>query len=113
MVVLARADDEEDRKNDIKGPAIKLMTPLATVPGEKLTVRLRGVGLAEASEVKVTGPSADGAHVELKNKGKAEGGGAADDVVKKKLGDTQVEVELTVPPGSSAGDGLALVVVTP
>ena len=63
--------------------------------------------------MKVTGPSAEGAHVEVKKKGKAEGGGAADDVVKKKLGDTQVEVELTVAPGASAGDGLALIVVTP
>jgi hypothetical protein len=111
--VVTRADDEDTKKDTSKGPAVKLMTPLAAVPGEKLTVRLRGVGLAEASEVRVTGPAADGGHVELKKKGKAEGGGAADDFVKKKLGDTQVEVELTVPPGASAGDGFALVVVTP
>jgi hypothetical protein len=109
---MARADDESEKK-ETKGPTVKLITPLAAVPGEKLTIRLRGVGLAEAKEVRVSGPAADGARVELKKKGNFEGSAAGDDATKKKLGESQVEVELTVPPGAPPGDGLALVVVTP
>jgi hypothetical protein len=110
--VTVHADDEEDKKNDSKGPVVKLMAPLAAVPGEKLTVRLRGVGLSDAKEVKVVGAACEGARVELKKKGSVEGN-AGDDPTKKKLGETQVEVELAVPPGAPAGDGIALVVVTP
>jgi hypothetical protein len=102
----AAAQEKKADKKD--APAVNAIVPLAVAPGETAKVRLRGAKLDVAKAVRVVEPTGAGVRVELKNKGKAE---AKDDAAKK-AGDTQVEVELTVPK-EFTGDAVKLVVVTP
>ena len=108
-LVAAIPSTAQEKKPDAKDvPAVKTISPLAVSPGETAKVRLRGAKLDAAEEVRVVGPTDAGVRVEVKYKGKAE---AKDDAAKR-AGETQVEVELTVPKGF-AGGPVKLVVVTP
>ena len=100
----AAAIAQEKKKEEDKTPRVVMATPLAVAPGGAATVRVRGLRLADATEVRATG-----ATVAIKSKGKAD---VAQGAMPAEAGDTQVEVELTVPAQSKPG-AVPLVVVTP
>lgn len=110
LLPLARGDEAKDAGKKKDAPKVLCVAPLAVRPGAKTTVRLRGVGLDAATDVRF--PDAKSTpKATIKSKGKA-------DTIKgfdaKAVGDTQVEVELTVPDDASAAGGdLAIVLVTP
>ena len=85
---------------------MKLAVPLAVVAGSTIKVTIRGVKLDEAGEVKA---SSDKAQVKLISKGKAAAPNMIDAVA---VGETQVEIELTLASETMPGD-LTLVVTTP
>lgn len=91
-------------------PRVVLVAPLAVSPGGTVPIvlRLRGVGLAEASAVRF--PEAKVAvTANVKTKGAAE---IPQNLDGKVVGDSQVEVEVTLPPDAPAGP-MPVVVVTP
>ena len=109
LAAAAGLSTAEEKKPDAReSPAVKAVAPLAVSPGESARVRLRGAKLDAASAVRVIAPGWAEAEAEIKGQGKVE---AKDDAAKK-AGDTQVEVELTVPKGFAA-DAVQLVAVTP
>jgi hypothetical protein len=89
-------------------PRVTLIAPPGVNAGATATVRVRGLRLADATAVEFPGAKQPVAAT-IKSRGKADlppGAEAAD------AGDTQVEVELTVPKEAPAGE-VPLVVVTP
>lgn len=99
-------EKKDDAKNDT--PRVVLVAPLGVPAGSTATVKVRGVRLADATAVKF--PDAKPPiTATVKSKGKAELPQGMDAA---QVGDTQVEVELTVPGDTPAG-ALTLVVVTP
>lgn len=104
---VARADDAKPEAKE--PPDVRIVAPLAVAAGERLTIRLRGAQLGDATAIRIAGPGAEGLMVELKSKGNADG----DDATKKAAGDTYVECELTVPTAPLPSDQLELIVVTP
>lgn len=99
----------QDKKDDAKKdpPRVVLISPLGVTAGTTAVVKIRGLGLAEATEVKFPGATPPIA-MTIKSKGKAD---AVQGVEPAEAGDTQVEVELTVP--NEASSTLIVVVVTP
>ena len=93
----------EDKKPD--APRITAIAPLDLIPGQETTLRIRGVKLSNATEVRF--PGAFKAEIKEKKAADIPNGLEAKDV-----GDTQLEVKLTVPADLPAGP-LALSVVTP
>jgi hypothetical protein len=93
---------QEKKKDEDKTPSVTMCLPLAVTPGAPSTVKVRGLRLAEATEVRVANATAT-----VKSRGKADVAQGADAA---SVGDTQVEVELTVQPRPRV---LSLVVVTP
>ena len=100
VAVDARA---EDQKPDT--PRITAIAPLDVVRGQDTTLRIRGVKLSGETEVRFSAAL----KVEIKEKKAAEIPNGLD---AKDVGDTQLEVKLTVPGDLPAGP-LALSVVTP
>src|SRR4051812_36737397 len=88
----ARAEDAKDAKKT--PPLVIANAPLAVTPGSKVTLRLRGLGIDAATDVRFpdakTPPQAA-----IKSKGKVT---VPQGFEAKGIGDAQVEVELTVPP---------------
>lgn len=87
-------------------PIVQLANPVGVLPGTTGKVLLRGFRLDETKEVKCS----DG-----KSRAKVLGARNADNLNQqdaKKVGDRQVEIELTVPADAPAGE-LGLTVVTP
>src|SRR3712207_4012082 len=99
----------EDQPPQPEPPRVVLVSPLTLSPGGGPKVlRLRGVGLAEASAVRF--PDAKAAiKADVKSKGAAD---VPPNLDAKVVGDAQVEVEVTLPDDTPAGP-LPLVVVTP
>ena len=95
---------EKDAKKE--PAAVKIVVPLAVAAGATTKVTIRGLKLDQASEVK-TGN--DKAQVKLTSKGKATQPNMIDAAA---VGDTQVEIELTLADVVEAGD-LPLTIVTP
>ena len=88
-----RAQEKKDDKP--QPPAVKLVVPLAVARQAHAKLTARGVKLDEATEIK-TGH--DKAHAKLLSKGKAS---AVNMVEPGVVGDTQVELELTLDEGFS------------
>ncbi len=109
------AEKKEEKKPE--PPRVLVALPLAVEAGTNTTIRLRGIGLAEAKGVRIVSTNAAAAavatnaalSVTLKTKGKAE---VPKDYDVKRVGDTQLEVELKLPATLAAGP-LALVVINP
>lgn len=102
------ASAEEKKDDAAKSPPAVLMTiPLAVKPGETLTMRLRGTGLADATTVRCADARST-AKIEIKSKAKA---AVPERMDAKRAGDSQVEIELTLSADTPAKP-LALVVVT-
>ena len=93
----------QDKKPDV--PRITALAPFDVLPGKETTLRIRGVKLSNATEVRFAG----GLKAEIKEKKTAEVPNGLD---AKDVGDTQLEVKLTVPADLPVGP-LALTVVTP
>ena len=102
------APAQEKKKDEDKGPRVTMVSPLAVAPGAAATLKVRGLRLAEATEVRPPEAKPAGKAV-IKSQGKAE---MSQGLEAAEVGDTQVEVELTVPPETPPG-ALAVVVVTP
>jgi hypothetical protein len=97
----------QDKKDDKKEqPTVKVAVPLAAAIGSTTKVTIRGVKLDEASDVRCKN---DDAQIKLVNKGKAAVPNMVDAAA---IGDTQVEIELTLPNEIDSGE-LPLIVNTP
>jgi hypothetical protein len=106
LIILESPAVAQDKKDDKSTkPAVKLAVPLAVVAGSTTKVTIRGVRLDEASEVKA---ASDKAQIKLISKGKATLPNMTDAAA---VGETQVEIELTLSEEMTAAD-LTLVVVT-
>ena len=75
------------------GPRITAIVPLEVVPGTIATLRLRGIKLSETSALEFLDAPSQPA-VEIKEKKKADMPNGLD---AKEIGDTQVEIKLTIP----------------
>ena len=102
--LLRAADEKKPEKKD--APRVIVAAPLGIVPGVATPVTVRGVKLDTATAVRFTDSKAT---AKLLGKGKAPLGKDQDPA---RFGDTQVEVEVTLPPGSGPDAG-SFVVVTP
>jgi hypothetical protein len=92
-----RAADSKD------APRVVMVLPLGVVPGTPTRLTVRGLKLDTATELRFTDPKAT---ARILNKGKAPLG---KDQMPAQVGDTQVEVEVNLPPGAAG----TFVVVTP
>jgi Bacterial pre-peptidase C-terminal domain len=109
-IALAGSASAQEKKDEgkKKEPRVTLVAPFAVTAGSTVTLKVRGLELSEAKEVRF--PDAKVApKAEVKAKAKVP---VPEKLEAKDVGDTQVDVELTLPPETPAGD-LALVVVTP
>jgi hypothetical protein len=98
----------DDKKPDPKKepPRILVALPMGIPAGSSAKMVLRGLKLDTATEVRCSDPKAS---VKLLGKSKA---AAPDKLDPAKLGDTQVEIEATIP-GEQAGKTVTLTAVTP
>ena len=111
LAVTGVAAEKKDEKKP-EPPRVLVALPLAVEAGTNTTIRLRGLGLAEAKAIRfaTTNAAVSAAlSVTLKTKSKAE---VPKDYDVKRVGDTQLEVEVKLPASVAAGP-LALVVTTP
>lgn len=95
---VARADDKKE------APRIGMSVPLAAPPGATTKIVLRGWKLDQATEVRTL---AAGITLKLLNKGKAT---VPNGQEAKQIGDSQVEVELTIPADLAAPEAMLTVV---
>jgi len=93
----AAEDKKDEKKKD--PPKVTGAFPFAIVPGTTNKIKLRGLSLTNATAVRF--PTAEQLNAEIKSRGKASVPEKADP---KKLGDTQLEVELVLPSDFPAGD---------
>ena len=107
LTVTGLAAEKKDEKKP-EAPRVLVALPLAVEAGTNTTIRLRGLGLAEAKTIRFTTTNA-ALTATLKTKGKAE---VPKDYDVKRVGDTQLEVEVKLPADLAAGP-LALVITTP
>jgi len=103
---LHSADEKKDEKKP-EPPRIVTAVPFAIVAGATNKLIVRGLSLTNASEVRF--PSTPSLAAEIKSRGKANLPDKADP---KKLGDTQLEILLNLPPDFATGD-LPFTVSTP
>jgi hypothetical protein len=102
---LAAAQEKKEAPKPV--PKIILFMPLGVVPGVASTLTARGLVLDQATEFRIQG--LEGATVKIKSKGKAAMPKEAEPAV---VGDTQAELEITLPAGAPEGR-VNLVAVTP
>ncbi|MGE0609263.1 MAG: PPC domain-containing protein [Pirellulales bacterium] len=100
---LARGEEPKPEDNS---PQVLVTLPLTLLPGQPQKLVIRGLKLAEASEVRLDGLTLP---VNILSKGAA---AVPDKFDAAAAGDTQVEVELTLPAETPPGS-VSLVVVTP
>ncbi len=98
VVTLSSIVQSQDKKPD-NLPQLLVATPLGVSAGQTTKVVVRGKKLDEVKEVRFNGQSAP---VKLLNKGKA---GVPQKQEANRAGDSQVEIELTVPADLKPGDG--------
>ena len=116
LAVTGFAAEKKDEKKP-EPPRVLVALPLAVEAGTNTTLRLRGLSLAEAKAIRIASTNAAAADATtnaaliatLKTKGKAE---VPKDYDVKRVGDTQLEVEVKIPAELAAGP-LALIVTTP
>jgi hypothetical protein len=103
---LHSADDKKPDKKE--PPTVTMAVPFAVVPGRTNQIVVRGLSLTNASEIQILS-ARQPLRVEIKSRGKAT---IPDKAEAKKVGDTQLEVELVLPEDTPMG-GLPFVVQTP
>ena len=106
LVPFAAAQPKKPDPKD--APRVLMAMPFGVAPGKATKVTLRGLKLDAAKEVRFADKATKGT-IELLTKGKA---GVPPQMEAARVGDTQVEIEITLPAGV-AGDSVALVVTTP
>ena len=98
----------EDKPAKREPPKITLMLPLGVLPGSTNLIKIRGLNFTNASTVRFTAAKML-VEAKISTNAKAE---VPRDFDPKKIGDTQLEVELRLAPETPSGP-LAIVVVTP
>jgi hypothetical protein len=107
LIVSGTCASAQDKKPEPKDqPRVIVALPLGVTPGVKARVTLRGLKLDTATEVRCTD---SGAVLKILGKGKA---AVPNQQEPARVGDTQLEIELTIPSGKPAGT-TSLVAVTP
>jgi len=106
LLSIESALGQDPKPEEKPKPAVIFALPIGAIAGGSTKIKLRGPLLGEASEVKVGDSSAT---AKILNKG---GAPVPDKYDPKLIGDTQVEIELTVPPDAQAHEA-KLTVVTP
>jgi len=101
----ATADDKKPEKKEM--PKAISVAPFALVRGATSTVRIRGIGLAEATAVRFDG-GAEPLTATIRSKGKSD---PPKGLEAPKFGDSQVEVEVKLPADSTV-EKLTAVVTT-
>jgi hypothetical protein len=102
-IVLLAQPKQADPRN---GPRVVVAVPLGATPGSTSKLTLRGLRLDNATEVRLTGSKGT---VKLIKKGKT---GVPNMQKPEKVGDSEVQIELTLPADAPEGT-LAVEVVTP
>ncbi len=105
LCVFAVADDKPAKKEP---PKITLTLPLGVLPGSANLLKIRGVNFTNASVMRFTAGKTP-IEAKIKSNANAE---VPKDVDPKKIGDTQLEVELKLPLETPPGP-LTFVIVTP
>src|SRR5580765_7242858 len=95
---LVRAADPKDGKKK-DPPRVTAVAPLAVAAGAKVTMRLRGMGIDAATEVRFPDTKA-ALKADIKSNAKAPANAPFD---AKVIGDAQLEFELTIPADAPAG----------
>ena len=109
LLILPALALAQPKKPDAKdAPRVLMALPFGVAPGKSTKVTLRGLKLDTAKEVRFADKAFEGT-IKLSNKGKV---GVPKEMEAARVGDTQVEIEITVPAGV-VKDSLSLVVVTP
>src|SRR5215207_278249 len=93
--VVAQEKKDDGKK---KEPRITVVAPLAVTAGSKVTLKVRGLELAEAKEVRF-GDGKPALKAQVKSKGKVP---VPEKLEAKDVGDTEVQVELDLPPDAPA-----------
>ena len=96
----------DETKSPAEPPVVNVIAPLGVVPGRRAELTVRGQRLDAAKALTVK--DAAGAEVAIKSRGRSNPPGAQD---AKRVGDTQVVVELTLPE-SFASDSVTLIIET-
>ena len=106
----AFAADDKEKKEDKKPepPRVTAVVPLAISAGMTNQIRVRGNNLTNVTELRFTNDSFKPV-IAIKSKGKAD---LPKDADAKKLGDSQIEIEV-VPPASASIDTNHFVVISP
>jgi hypothetical protein len=108
LVLLALSATAQEKKEAPKPvPKLLVFMPLGIVPGTTSTVTARGLVLDQATEFKLEG--APGSSLKVKSKGKA---AMPKDSEPAMVGDTQAELEITIP-GEATAEKVLLTAVTP
>ncbi len=109
LLILVGLAPAQPKKPDPKdAPRVLMALPFGVAPGKATKVTLRGLKLDAAKEVRFADKTVKGT-IKVVNKGKV---GVPQQMEAARVGDTQVEIEITVPAGVGK-DSVTLVVVTP
>src|SRR5687768_7736959 len=87
---------QEAKRGD--GPQVTAIAPVSASPGENITLRLRGLKLADATAIIFSGAPTLSAQITSKKAAAVPNGADAKDV-----GDTQLEANFSVPPDQAPG----------
>jgi len=93
----ATAADEKKPEKKKEPPRVVVVVPLGMEPGRTNRIKIRGVNLTNATELRFSGLT--NAEFKIKSSGKAD---VPKDQDAKKSGDTQLEVELKLAEGTPA-----------
>ncbi len=89
-VALCLAEEKRDEKKKPEPPSIAVVIPLGVIPGVTNKIKIRGQNLTNVTELRFTDTNCH-AEILIKSKGKVE---VPKEMEAKKVGDTQIEVEL-------------------
>jgi hypothetical protein len=103
LMPLAVASSEEKKENKDK-PRVVVCTPLGILPGAAIKLKVCGVRIDEATEIRVLEPKSS-AKILAKGKDNVPNG---QDI--NRIGDSHLEIEITLPPDTPSGSVPFLVV---
>ncbi|HUR46201.1 MAG TPA: PPC domain-containing protein [Candidatus Saccharimonadales bacterium] len=106
--LFVHAADKKEEKKKPEPPSIALAIPLASSPGLTNKIKIRGQNLTNVAEIRFANSNLH-AEAVIKSKGKAE---VPKEMDAKKVGDSQVEIELKFPAGTAAGTNVYTLVST-
>ena len=98
-VVIGFAEEKKEEKKKPEPPSIAVAIPLGVVPGVTNHIKIRGQNLTNATEMHFADTNCR-AEIIIKSRGKAE---VPKEIELKKVGDTQIDVELILAENTPAG----------